>query len=97
MGRFAFDTLLDSGRPVAPITTSSGMGDAANVLFWQNAAGYSARMSSPLREKIVPNWHFNHIPDHVLPALLAAGVTEDQVHAMTVDNPRRIFEKQGAY
>ena len=25
------------------------------------------------------------------------GVTDEQLHAMLVDNPRRIFERQGAY
>jgi phosphotriesterase-related protein len=32
-----------------------------------------------------------------MPALRAAGVTEEQITAMAVDNPRRIFEKQGSY
>jgi len=46
---------------------------------------------------MLPKWNFNHIPDDVIPALRAAGVTEDQITTMTVENPRRIFEKQGAY
>ena len=45
----------------------------------------------------MPRWHFLHIPDDVVPALRAAGVSDAQVRAMTVDNPRRIFETQGAY
>jgi phosphotriesterase-related protein len=50
-----------------------------------------------LLANVVPNWHFNHIPDDVLPALRAAGVTEAQITMMTVDNPRKVFEEQGAY
>jgi phosphotriesterase-related protein len=45
----------------------------------------------------VPNWHFKHISNDVLSALRAAGVTDDQITQMTVENPRRIFEAQGAY
>jgi len=33
----------------------------------------------------------------VIPALRGAGVTDEQIRTMTVTNPRRVFEKQGAY
>jgi predicted metal-dependent phosphotriesterase family hydrolase len=33
----------------------------------------------------------------VLPALRQAGVSEAQVEQMVVTNPRRYFERQGAY
>jgi phosphotriesterase-related protein len=45
----------------------------------------------------VPNWHFRHISQDVLPALRAAGVTEEQIDLTTVGNPLRIFEEQGPY
>ena len=38
---------------------------------------------------LAPDWHFTFIPDEVLPALRAAGVTDPQVDAMLVDTPRR--------
>ncbi|MYJ01094.1 MAG: phosphotriesterase-related protein, partial [Chloroflexi bacterium] len=44
-----------------------------------------------------PNWHFNHIPDDVVPALLERGVTQSQVDQMLIGNPCDLFEKQGAY
>jgi len=73
------------------------MGYAEKMVLSHDAACYFGWVDPPLRERIVPNWHFNHIPDNVLPALREAGVTEDQIRTMTVENPRRIFEKQGAY
>jgi phosphotriesterase-related protein len=33
----------------------------------------------------------------VIPALKERGVTEEQLNQMLVENPRNIFEKQGAY
>ena len=54
-------------------------------------------MDPSLSAAMVPNWNFRHIPCDVVPALRKNGVTEEQIRAMTVDNPRRIFEKQGAY
>jgi phosphotriesterase-related protein len=32
-----------------------------------------------------------YVPEVVVPALRAAGVSEEHIHMMTVDNPRRIF------
>ncbi len=39
----------------------------------------------------MPQWHYLHIEQDVLPYLREHGVTEEQVTAMLVDNPRRIF------
>jgi len=38
-----------------------------------------------------PKWNFRHICDDVIPALRKQGVSEAQIHAMTVDNPRRVL------
>jgi phosphotriesterase-related protein len=41
--------------------------------------------------RFAPAWHFDHLFDDVLPALRERGVTESQIQAMLVDNPRRYF------
>jgi hypothetical protein len=38
-----------------------------------------------------------HIADRVLPAPRAGGVSDEQIRAMAVENPGRIFKAQGAY
>jgi predicted metal-dependent phosphotriesterase family hydrolase len=35
---------------------------------------------------------YNHISDDILPALRAAGVTEEHIEQMLVHNPRAMFE-----
>jgi phosphotriesterase-related protein len=45
----------------------------------------------------MPNWHYLHIHNDVLPALKGRGVTDEQIHTMLVDNPRKIFSVQGGY
>ena len=40
----------------------------------------------------LPEWHYLHIAERVLPYLLDHGVTEEQITTMLVDNPRRIFD-----
>jgi phosphotriesterase-related protein len=42
--------------------------------------------------KAMPDHHYLHIHNDVIPALLAAGVTQAQLDTMFIDNPRRHFE-----
>ena len=46
---------------------------------------------------ILPRWHYLHIHNDVIPALQQQGITEGQLNTMLVENPRKIFERQGAY
>jgi phosphotriesterase-related protein len=39
----------------------------------------------------MPNHHLHLIHDDVLPLLREAGVSEAQIDAMFIDNPRRLF------
>ncbi len=41
---------------------------------------------------LLPQWHYLHIEDEVLPYLRDHGVSDDQITTMLVDNPRRHFE-----
>jgi phosphotriesterase-related protein len=40
----------------------------------------------------MPDWRKTFLVDEIIPALLARGVTPEQIKAMTRTNPRRIFE-----
>jgi phosphotriesterase-related protein len=42
-------------------------------------------------------WRWTHIPDDVLPAMLAAGISDEDIRTMMVDNPRRILEGCAPY
>jgi phosphotriesterase-related protein len=41
----------------------------------------------------LPQWHYTHVVDEVVPYVLERGVTKDQVDTMFVDVPRRFFER----
>jgi phosphotriesterase-related protein len=73
------------------------LGYAEKMVLSHDASCYFDWAPSTLLASLLPKWSFNHIPDDVIPALRTAGVTDAQITAMTVDNPRRIFEKQGSY
>jgi phosphotriesterase-related protein len=46
---------------------------------------------------VMDKWNYLHIADDVIPYLREHGVTEEQVDAMLVGNPRRYFENATAY
>ncbi len=51
-------------------------------------------LSEDAKRRTRPRWHCTYISDDILPALRAAGVTEDRIEQMLVRNPRAIFEAQ---
>jgi phosphotriesterase-related protein len=42
--------------------------------------------------KLIENWNPTHIFKNIVPTLRKAGVTEEKIDAMLVENPRRFFE-----
>ena len=72
-------------------------GYAEKIVLSHDTSCYIDWFPADLIKQAAPRWHFLHIPDDVVPALQSSGVTEVQIRAMTVGNPRRIFEMQGGY
>ena len=97
MDRFGIDIFLPTSQRVDVVKRMCELGYANKMVLSHDAACYFDWVDPDLRTKVLPNWNFNHIPDDILPALREAGVSDDDITAMTVDNPRRVFEMQGAY
>jgi phosphotriesterase-related protein len=66
-------------------------GYADRMVLSQDAACYIDWID-PAMLPFLPQWHYLHIHDEVLPYLRDHGVTDDQITAMLVDVPRRYFE-----
>jgi phosphotriesterase-related protein len=49
-----------------------------------------------VREEVMPNWNYTYLHEAVVPALREAGVTEEQITTMLVDNPRHYFGRGAA-
>ncbi|HUF54596.1 MAG TPA: phosphotriesterase-related protein [Dehalococcoidia bacterium] len=97
MDRFGIDIFLPTAPRVATIKKMADMGYAKQMVLSHDASCYIDWVDPNLLPRVLPNWHFNYIPDEILPALREAGVSEDDITTMSVDNPRRIFEAQEAY
>ena len=82
---------------IATIAELCRRGFASQMVLSHDAACHFLGVPLETIARNSPEWHFLTIPNHVLPELERLGVTEDQITAMVVDNPRRIFEAQEAY
>ncbi|MFF2161982.1 MULTISPECIES: phosphotriesterase [unclassified Streptomyces] len=66
-------------------------GYADRMVLSQDASCYIDWID-PAVMPLLPQWHYLHIADEVLPYLERRGVTEEQIGTMLVDVPRRYFE-----
>ena len=97
MDRFGIDRTLDTEGRVATIAALCGMGYAEGMVLSHDTNCFMDTMPRETRRETMPNWHYLHIVNDVLPALRARGVTEGQVEAMLTGNPRRFFARRDAY
>jgi phosphotriesterase-related protein len=66
-------------------------GYASRMVLSQDASCYIDWLD-PNVKAFLPQWHYLHIGDEVLPYVREHGVTDEQITTMLVDNPRRLFE-----
>ena len=96
MDRFGIDTILSFEDRVSTVARMCERGHAGKMVLSHDAACFSDWLLEAVYT-MMPNWHYLHIHNDVIPALKKRGVTDDQISTMLVDNPRKIFERQGSY
>jgi phosphotriesterase-related protein len=97
MDRFGADVFLPFEERVNTVAAMCGRGHADKMVLSHDAACFIDWLPEEMVPVVLPNWHYLHIHNDVIPALKDRGVTDEQLTTMLVDNPRRIFENQGAY
>jgi phosphotriesterase-related protein len=97
MDRFGVDVYLDTEQRVNTVATMCERGHADKMVLSHDASCYMDWLPEEMVPVVMPNWHYLHIHNDVIPALKQRGVTGEQLTTMLVDNPRKIFEAQGGY
>lgn len=97
MDRFGVDNILSFDDRVDIVAQMCQRGHADKMVLAHDASCYIDWLPEAALPLVLPNWHYLHIHNDVLPALRARGVSEDQITTMLVDNPRRIFSHGGGY
>lgn len=97
MDRFGLNQLLSFEKRVETVAALCRKGYSSRMVLSHDACCGIDWFPGMDFSKVMPQWNFRHLCDDVLPALRKAGVSDAQILEMTVANPRRIFERQGAY
>jgi phosphotriesterase-related protein len=90
MDRFGIDLEMDHAARVGIVVELCRRGFASSMVLAQDAACYLDWIQPDLMQ-MLPDWNYLHVQNDVVPSLLQAGVTQEQVDQMLVANPRRFF------
>ena len=94
MDRFGLDLFNPGTERVKTIIALATRGYADSMVLAHDAncfLDYFGAAHDAARAAAAPNWHYEHISDDVLPALLEGGVTQAQIDTMMIENPVRYF------
>lgn len=96
MDRFGInlDTTFEARADIVVEMCRRGYAD--QMVLAHDASCYIDWLAPGVME-LLPQWHYLHIEQDVLPYLRNHGVTEEQITTMLVDVPRRVLEQQDTY
>ncbi|MCB1263179.1 MAG: phosphotriesterase-related protein, partial [Mycobacterium sp.] len=86
MDRFGLDNILGFEDRVDTVARMCARGHADKMVLAHDASCHIDWLPESALPIVLPNWHFQHIHNDVLPALRERGVTEEQITTMLVDN-----------
>jgi phosphotriesterase-related protein len=91
MDRFGINTATTFEARADTLVEMCRRGYSGSMVLSHDASCYIDWLD-PAVMSFLPQWHYLHIGEEVLPYVRDKGVTEEQIAAMLVDNPRRFFE-----
>lgn len=97
MDRFGIDSFLPFDVRVGVVADMCERGHADRMVLSHDTWCYFDALPDEITRKLMPNSHFLHIHNDVIPALKRGGVRDEQLTTMLVDNPRAILSSRGGY
>jgi phosphotriesterase-related protein len=91
MDRFGVDVYAPFEQRVETVAELCRRGYTERMALAHDASCFMDWIDPALMAGLT-DWHFLHITEKVLPALLERGVTQDQIDTMLVHNPQAWFE-----
>lgn len=92
--RIGLDIITPTDIIVKNVAALCKEGYADHILLSHDTVNYWLGRPIAVPDKFLSafaNWRIDHISKNVIPQLKAAGVTDEQIRTMMVDNPRRVF------
>lgn len=92
--RLGIDSFVPDATRVATLTALIGMGYTNRIMLSHDFSvcrlGRGGVLPDEERQK-TRNWSLKHLFTNILPALRQAGISDEQIRVMTVDNPKRFL------
>ena len=95
--RLGIDFLFPDTLRKACIIGLLGIGYANRIMLSHDYSPYWLGRPTELPDFVKPllaNWSYAHVFKNIIPALKQAGVSDDKIDTMMVDNPRRLFARE---
>ena len=92
--RFGIEAIMPDAVRTATLISLLGMGYAGRVMLSHDRIGCTLGRGGAVSEekrKLWENWTFTTIFRNIIPALKQAGVTDQQINTMMVENPRKLL------
>jgi phosphotriesterase-related protein len=89
--RFGINLATTFEARAATLVEMCRRGWAGQIVLSQDASCYIDWLAPGVMD-FLPQWHYTHVLDDVLPHVRGEGVTDEQIETMLVANPRRYFE-----
>ena len=92
--RFGIEMFLPDKVRTAMLVGLLGTGYGERIMLSHDFTGCSSGRGGRMPEeelRKVANWSFTHIFRNIIPALKQAGVIDEQIKTMMVDNPKRLL------
>jgi phosphotriesterase-related protein len=97
MDRFGVDVFLPFEDRVGVVAELCARGHHDRMLLSHDTSCFDDAMPAAAVASVLPRWSYLHILKDVVPALRERGVTAEQIDAMLIGNPRRVFENRTRY
>ncbi|WP_028921919.1 phosphotriesterase family protein [Pseudonocardia acaciae] len=95
--RFGLETIRPDADRVRTVAELCRRGYAERLVLSHDASCFTMNYPTDTRQRVLPNWRHGAIGDTFIPALLAAGVTDDQVERMLRGNPAAFLGRTDPY
>ncbi len=92
--RFGLDLILPEKLRLATVIGLCGIGYADKIVLSHDSVGcFKGRAMAlpPDQEHLLANWQPTHLIKNLVPKMREAGVSDEKINTMLVDNPRRWF------
>lgn len=90
--RFGLEILQPDRLRKAALIGLLGIGFHNQIVLSHDSVWCWRGRPLPVPAELLPNWNPTHVFKTILPALREAGVAQEKIDAMLIDNPRRFFQ-----